>query len=85
MMFGKIEYYIVNCIFLQATPDITTFLIDKGDKVSVIALLSLLVYTLHRQGEKSAEQIKLLHEARIADMEEEIKYLRSQIDSLKSK
>ena len=84
-MFLKIECFIVNFIFLQATPDVGTFLLDKGEKISVIALLCFLVYTLHTQGEKRAEQIRLLYEARIADMEEEIRYLRGQIDSLKSK
>ncbi len=85
-MLGKLEYLIINFIFLQATPpDVTTYLLEKGEKMSVVGLLCFLVYILHQQGQRAAEQIRLLHEARMADMEEEIKYLRGQIETLKNK
>lgn len=86
-MFGKLEFLVVNLLFFQATlpPDGTSILLDKGEKIGVVALLCVLVWTLHRQNERREEQIRLLYEARVTELKAQIDDLQDEVEKLKKR
>lgn len=77
-MFGKLEYLTISILLFQGS-DPGKFLLDKGENLSMVALLGFLVYILHRQNERREEQIRLLYEARIKELEERVDFLQSKL------
>lgn len=83
------KFIFIGLVFLQIT-DGAEFLLSKLDNLSVMVLLGILVYILHRQERTAQEQIRVINELRLkelrdqlASQEQEIQFLRKQIEELK--
>lgn len=70
-------------ILLQAvnTPG-ADLLLERGEKIGVVALLVILVYILHRQNERREAALMAQYEKRIEDFKAIVDQLRREIDHL---
>ena len=58
-------------------------LLERGEKLTVVGILCLLAWTLHRQNERREEKISGLYEGRITDLKQRIEQLQRELEDLK--
>ena len=72
----------MTLIILQAGAevDVMALLLKQGEKASVMVLLALLVWWLHRQNEDGKRKIEAMYEARLADLQKRVDEQTRHID-----